>query len=171
MSKTVMKKISALIIEFVLYSFIGWVYETVLTSIAWGRFADRGLLHLPICPIYGFCAMILLLIFHRIKSAPVVFVLGTVLTTAAELAASYILERFIDEPLWDYSHWALNFQGRISLGSSLIFGVLCVILIKLLHPAAVHIMDRISGRKIKIAAVISIAVIFADLAAVLFSGI
>lgn len=162
------EKIPALVIEFTIYSFIGWVYETVLTSAVWGHFADRGMLHLPICPIYGFCALALLLIFHKIKNVPAVFVLGTVLTTGAELAASYILEWFTDEPLWDYSHWALNFQGRISLGSSLIFGALCVILIKILHPAAVHIFDKISGRKIKIAAGVILAVILIDLAAVAF---
>lgn len=162
------EKISALAIEFVLYSFIGWVYETVLTSVVWGHFADRGMLHLPICPIYGFCALALLLMFHKIKSVPAIFALGTVLTTGAELAASYVLEWFTDERLWDYDNWAFNFQGRIALGSSLIFGTLCVILIKLLHPGLVHILDKISGRKIKIFAVVIVAVILADLAAVAF---
>lgn len=162
------EKISALVIEFVLYSFIGWVYETVLTSVVFGYFVDRGMLHLPICPIYGFCALALLLIFHKVKSVPVIFVLGTVLTTVAELAASYVLEWFTDERLWNYADWKFNFQGRIALGSSLIFGVLCVILIKLLHPAAVHILSKISGRKIKIAVVIVIVAIIADLAVVVY---
>ena len=162
------EKVAALTIEFVLYSFIGWVYETVLTSVVWGHFADRGMLHLPVCPIYGFCALALLLIFNKVKSVPAIFVLGTVLTTGAELAASYVLEWFTEEPLWNYVDWAFNFQGRIALGSSLIFGILCVILMKLLHPLAVHILDKISGRKIKIAAGIIIAVILADFAAVAF---
>ena len=169
MSKKIMEKSSTLVIEFTIYSFIGWVYETVLTWAVLGYFADRGMLHLPICPIYGFCALALLLIFHKIKSVPVIFVLGTVLTTGAELAASYVLEWFTDERLWDYADWKFNFQGRIAPGSSLIFGVLCVILMKLLHPAAVHIFDKISGRKIKIAAAVILAVIIADFAAVVFS--
>ena len=161
------EKTAALVIEFAIYSFIGWVYETVLTWAVLGYYVDRGMLHLPLCPIYGFCALALLLIFHRIKSVPVIFVLGTVLTTAAELAASYVLEWFTDERLWNYADWKFNFQGRIAPGSSLIFGVLCVILMKLLHPALVHILDKISGKKIKISAGIIIAVILADLAAVI----
>ena len=88
------KMISALVIEFVFYGFIGWLYETILTSAVWGRFAERGWLHLPICPIYGFCAMALLLIFRKEKSVPKIFVLGTLFTTAAELAASYLLDFF-----------------------------------------------------------------------------
>lgn len=164
-----MEKTAALVIEFTIYSFIGWVYETVLTSAVFGYFVDRGMLHIPICPIYGFCALALLLIFHKVKSVPAIFVLGTVLTTGAELAASYILEWFTDERLWNYADWKFNFQGRIALGSSLIFGMLCVILMKLLHPAAVHIFDKINGRKIKISAAVILAVILADLAAVVFS--
>lgn len=156
------KKLSAWILEFTAYSFIGWAYETILTSAVWGRFADRGWLHLPICPIYGFCAMVLLLILRRIKNPALIFVVGTIVTTAAELAASYVLDLFIDDPLWDYNNWAFNFQGRIALGSSLIFGVLCVLLIKVLHPAAEYLTDKISGRVLKITATITLAIIFAD---------
>lgn len=161
------EKLSAWIMEFTAYSFIGWLYETVLTSAVWGRFAPRGWLHLPICPIYGFCAVTLLLIFRRVKSVPLIFILGTLLTTAAELAASYVLDMFIDDPLWDYNSWAFNFQGRIALGSSLIFGVLCVLLIKALHPFADFIFAKLGGRVLKIAAAITLLVILADTAAVL----
>lgn len=166
-----MKKMSALVLEFTAYSFIGWLYETILTSAVWGRFADRGWLHLPICPIYGFCAMALLLIFRRMKSTVLIFAVGTAVTTAAELAASYVLDLFIDAPLWDYNNWAFNFQGRIALGSSLTFGVLCVLLVKVLHPAAEYLADKASGRLgskvLKITAAITLAVILADTAAVL----
>lgn len=162
-----MKKLSALVLEFTAYSFIGWLYETILTSAVWGRFADRGWLHLPICPIYGFCAMALLLIFRRIKSPALIFVLGTLVTTAAELAASYIVWELADSRLWDYDNWAFNFQGRIALGSSLFFGVLCVLLIKVLHPFAEYLAGRLGGRVLKIAAAVTLSVILADTAAVL----
>lgn len=158
------KKLSALVLEFTVYSFIGWLYETILTSAVWGRFAERGWLHLPICPIYGFCAMAMLLIFRKIKNPVLIFAVGTIITTAAELAASYILERFTDEQLWDYDSWAFNFQGRIALGSSLIFGVLCLLLAKVLHPAAEYLSNKVGGRAIKITAAITLSVILADTA-------
>lgn len=160
-------KLSALILEFTAYSFIGWAYETVLTSAVWGRFAERGWLHLPICPIYGFCALALLLILRKIKNPLLIFLAGTAVTTAAELAASYVLDLFIDDPLWDYDNWAFNFQGRIALGSSLIFGVLCVLLVKVLHPAAEYLADKVGGRALNITAAITIAIILADTAATL----
>ena len=158
------KKLSALVLEFTAYSFIGWLYETILTSAVWGRFADRGWLHLPICPIYGFCAMALLLIFRRMKNPLLIFAAGTAVTTAAELAASYVVWDFADSRLWDYDNWAFNFQGRIALGSSLIFGVLCLLLAKILHPAAEYFSDKVSGRAIKITAAITLSVILADTA-------
>ena len=120
---SVSEKFSICAIEFVFYSFIGWLYETILTTAVWGHFADRGMLHLPICPIYGSCAIVLIFIFRKLKSVPVIFILGTLLTTAAELAASYFLEIFTDKRLWDYDSWAFNFQGKIALGSSIIFGI------------------------------------------------
>ena len=161
------KKLSALVLEFTAYSFIGWLYETILTSAVWGRFAERGWLHLPICPIYGFCSMALLLIFRKIKNPAIIFAVGTIVTTAAELAASYVVWEFADSRLWDYDNWAFNFQGRIALGSSLIFGVLCLLLAKVLHPAAEYFSNKVSGRAIKITAAITLAVILADTAAVL----
>ncbi len=161
------EKLSAVILEFVLYGFIGWTYETVITSISWGRFADRGWLHLPICPIYGFCAFFLLLILGRLKSIPLIFLAGTAVTTAAELAASYLLELFTDERLWDYYDWKFNFDGRVSLFSSLIFGAMCVLLIKVLHPAAIRITGKMSALAVIVTAVVMLAAVLADTAATL----
>lgn len=161
------EKLSALILEFTAYSFIGWAYETILTSAVWGRFAQRGWLHLPICPIYGFCALALLLILRKIKNPFLIFLAGTAVTTAAELAASYVVWDFADSRLWDYDNWAFNFEGRIALGSSVIFGVLCVLLMKVLHPAAAYLADKVGGRVLNISAAITLAAILADAAATL----
>lgn len=41
------------ILYFFLYSFIGWLMETVLCSVRERRFINRGFLNGPLCPIYG----------------------------------------------------------------------------------------------------------------------
>lgn len=161
--KETVLKLSGLTIEFVLYSLIGWVYETILTSVIWGRFAERGMLHLPLCPIYGFCSLFILLIFGRLKNVPLIFILGSLAITTAELAASYLLELFTDEKLWDYSAWALNFDGRISLGSSLIFGALAVLLVRVLHPLFLKVPGKIGKNAAVCTAIISLSAILADL--------
>ncbi|MCM1023419.1 MAG: putative ABC transporter permease [Prevotella sp.] len=160
-------KISALILEFTAYSFIGWAYETILTSAVWGRFAERGWLHLPICPIYGFCALALLPVLRKIKNPFLIFLAGAAVTTAAELAASYVVWDLAGSRLWDYDSWAFNFEGRIALGSSVIFGVLCVLLMKVLHPAAKYLADKVGGRVLNISTAVTLAAILADAAATL----
>lgn len=128
------KKYCAAAVLFTLCGVCGWIYETALTSYLWGRFAERGFLHIPVLPIYGVFAFLLLPIFKKHNGWLTVFFGGMILTTALEFVSSYILEWTIHEKLWSYASWDFNFQGRISLYSSLIFGVLCIILIKLVYP-------------------------------------
>lgn len=136
-----------LIPVFVISSFIGWLYETVITSIQMGQFADRGFLHLPLCPIYGFGALIILLLFGRMKNTVAIFCAGTLATTLIELIASYLLERFLHIRLWSYAGWPLQYEERVSLLSSAIFGILGVILVKLVYPFTQKWIQKLSARK------------------------
>lgn len=36
------------------FAFAGWLQETIYCSVKAGEFVERGFLHLPFCPIYGF---------------------------------------------------------------------------------------------------------------------
>ena len=119
---------------FIISAFIGWTYETLITSIDWGYFADRGFLNLPLCPIYGFGAVFLLWAFHRLKNPIIIFLTSTISTTLIELFASYCLEYFFHMTLWTYKYWPLHFQGRISLWSSVLFGLFGVFLLKCVYP-------------------------------------
>ena len=38
---------------FLIYSFAGWVLETVLASLKQKKFANRGIINGPFCLIYG----------------------------------------------------------------------------------------------------------------------
>lgn len=125
---------------------IGWCYETILTSILWGRFCGffaRGLLHIPVCPIYGVFALLLLVLFQipflkrqtGWKRAICAFLFGSSISTVLELICSYLLEALLGQMLWNYDGWILNFQGRISLPSSLLFGMLTLLLMEGVAPA------------------------------------
>ncbi len=131
---------------FIISSFIGWLYETIITSIQCGQFVDRGVLHLPLCPIYGFGALMILLLFGRIKNGFVVFCAGTLVTTLVELIASYLLEYFLHIHLWSYAGWPLQFEERVSLLSSIVFGILSVLLVKIIYPATQKWMQKISTK-------------------------
>lgn len=149
--KTTYPKICRYIIEFTICGLCGWIYETILTSYLWGKFAERGFLHIPVLPIYGFFAFILLPIFKKHNGFFTVFFGSIAITTTLELISAYIIEAIIHERLWSYRSWDFNFfDGRISLYSSLIFGVLSLILIKGVHPLVNKMSEKYSSKTISI---------------------
>lgn len=147
---------------FIISSFIGWLYETIITSIQCNHFADRGFLHLPLCPIYGIGALVILLLFSRIKNSFTVFCAGTLVTTIVELIASYLLEYTLHIRLWSYAGWPLQFEERISLLSSLLFGLLSILLVKIIYPATQKHMQKISVKKQIILCITAIGIIVID---------
>ena len=54
-------RIYVYILYFLLFSFIGWIIETCFSFYALGHFTKRGFLYGPLCPIYGWGALILIL--------------------------------------------------------------------------------------------------------------
>ena len=142
-----MTKLRNLLIQFIFFAISGWIYEVVYTLWAWREFEHRGFLFGPWLPLYGFAGLILYTLFQKILHKPVrigrvnirlllMFVYICILTTLIELGATYLLELFgIDfRILWDYSERAVQFEGRIALDASLLFGVLGLIIIYLVLP-------------------------------------
>ena len=121
-------------VEFSLCSLCGWVYEALLELLVYGRYTDRGMLHLPVCPIYGFAGFALLFLFRSRRSWLTVFAGSVLLPTVLELVSYAPLEKIAGYPLWDYSAWLWNYRGIISLPSSLLFGVMGLLLVKGIHP-------------------------------------
>ena len=139
---SVIKKVSAAVILFTFCGMCGWIYETAVTSYLWGRFAERGFLHIPVLPIYGVFAFLMLPLFRKHKGWLTVFLGGMAFTTALEFVCSYLIEWVFGEGLWSYSNWDFNYDGRISLYSSLVFGVFSVILIRLAYPAVKKMYEK-----------------------------
>ncbi len=124
------KKLSYIFLAFLAYAVLGWCYEVVLEVFIyrWG-FSNRGFLFGPYCPVYGFGALLLLFCLNGVKNqkkwySPILVFLGTVfLTTALELATSYAMEAVIGHWQWDYTKYAIQFDGRIALNPSIRFGL------------------------------------------------
>ena len=53
---------------FIIYSFLGWVMESVFRSIIEKKLINTGFLRGPFCPIYGFGAAIMMLILSPFKN-------------------------------------------------------------------------------------------------------
>ncbi len=163
-----MKKISNLVIYFMLYAIVGWIYEVFLEVVVyhWG-FSNRGVLFGPWLPVYGFGALIfILLIYPLIKNKsvkkkiiliPVVFLGCMISATLLELLTSYLCEAFMGSWPWQtYSDYKINFQGRIALSPSIRFGLGGTIFLYLLQPLFDKVCDKLGKKTIIISIIILI---------------
>ena len=120
---------------FIIYSFLGWIWETFYVSIKQGEFINRGFISGPFCTIYG-CGAIA--VYTVLKPAEgnlfILFFGGIVVATLLEYFTAVLMESIFRTSWWDYSDKKFNFQGRICLGASLGWGVFTVILFRVLHP-------------------------------------
>ncbi len=128
------QRISLLIFCFAAAAFGGWIYEEICVYVLYGKLYNRGMLHLTLCPIYGFGAWGLYFLLHRIKSTPLFFLLSVLIASAFEYACSCLLEMLFHRSFWSYEGWLLSVNNRISLISSLIFGLLAVVFAKGIVP-------------------------------------
>lgn len=133
--------VTELLIEFLFFSFLGWVWETVYCTIKTGHWSNRGFLYGPVCPIYGAGCLLAQYVFGRLwailafqPSIWQIFVICTIGSAALEYATSYVLEKKYHARWWDYSSIPLNLNGRISLPTTLGFGLAGVLVVKVLLP-------------------------------------
>ena len=52
---------------FIIYSFLGWVLESIFRSFCEKKIINTGFLRGPICPIYGCGAIIMILFFSSLS--------------------------------------------------------------------------------------------------------
>ncbi|QNB45003.1 hypothetical protein BR63_00895 [Thermanaerosceptrum fracticalcis] len=142
-----------IVIIFSLYSFGGWVLETVYASIREKRFVNRGFLSGPFVPIYGFGAL-LVIFSSRIAdnilgagtmySLPVKFFLAFLLASFLEYLVSLAMEKIFGCRWWDYSENFLNIQGRVCLSYSLLWGLLACLLVEVVHPVSLSLLEVVN---------------------------
>lgn len=126
--------IATLFIWFILYSVIGWVYETAYCSTKGLKWDNRGILIGPYCPIYGVGAVLDILLCSKLPNAGAVFFACMFGSAILEYTTSYTLERMFHAVWWDYSRLPFNLNGRICLSCSLGFGVAGWVVLYGLHP-------------------------------------
>lgn len=132
---------------FVIYSVLGWCLEVCFCTINTGQFVNRGFLNGPVCPIYGFGMVIVLVALTPLAhSLPVLFVGGALLTSALELAAGWILKKVFHTSWWDYSDVPFNLGGYICLKFSLAWGVAVVAVMKGVQPAVAALVRAVPAR-------------------------
>ena len=125
------KEIGLWIFIFFLYSFFGWVWESCYRSVKQKKFVNRGYLNGPWLPIYGFSALIILYLTYPFKERiAMVFLVGALSVSIIEVVVGLSMEKLFHLRYWDDRGVPLNYKGYIALPSSLLWGVLAVLLVR-----------------------------------------
>ena len=97
-----------LFLWFLLYAFIGWVYESVLVSVSERRWVNRGFLNGPLCPIYGCGAVLAIVLLHDFTNPIEIFLISSFGASILEYITSWGMEKLFHARWWDYSHYRFN---------------------------------------------------------------
>lgn len=133
---------------FVIYSFIGYLIETVFSVVVYGVIDSRqSFLYGPFCGIYGVGAIVMILILQYFKKDNhTLFIAGTIIGAVLEYILSFLGELLLNVRWWDYSDKFLNLNGRICLIYSLFWGFLALYLIKVMNPMVDKFIDYFSKK-------------------------
>lgn len=135
--------LTALFNQFMIFSFLGWIYETIYTTVTSKHWQNRGFLFGPICPIYGLGVISANMIFEvllpnrlGIVNPPwwKVFFICAVGSAILEYSISWLLETCFHAMWWDYSNVPLNIKGRICLPATCGFGLAGIVFVKWIFP-------------------------------------
>ncbi len=119
---------------FFCYCFFGWIFESTYVSLKSRHFVDRGFLRLPMLPLYGTGAVMMLFVSLPVKDHLVaVYFAGVVAATALEYVTGWGMEKLFKMRYWDYSDKRFQVKGYICLSSSIAWGFLSVLLTEVLH--------------------------------------
>lgn len=161
-----------ILMNFYIFSFFGWIYESTFVSIRDHKLINRGVLNGPLLPLYGTGATIVYILLRPFETHPsLLFILGMAVATIAEYIVALLLEKLTHAKWWDYSNEPYNFQGRVALIPSLFWGFLSIFLFDFLEPFVIKIISFIpesTGVYLLIAATI---LALADLAYTVFTTI
>jgi uncharacterized membrane protein len=152
-SKINLSVLEACIIYFFIYGFIGWLIDSMYRSfenqqIIFGGMFQSFFWPVPLAPIYGFGALILVafkkLLWNR-HLLIVVPIVGIILT-AVEYCGGELTLAVLRHRAWDYSNNFINLRGHIDLLHGICWTALGWAFIKFVHPSVEIMTARILMR-------------------------
>ena len=131
-------------LSFFVYGFLGWCTEVAYAAAKQGKFVNRGFLNGPICPVYGIGVGVVVQFLTPVENNLVLlYISSTILVTVIEGITGFLLEKIFHNKWWDYSEQPLNIGGYVCVLFSLIWGVFCVLIVKIIHPLIYKVLTMI----------------------------
>jgi len=163
--------ISRYFVFFIIYSFMGWVFETIYTTVKSARWNNRGFLYGPVCPVYGtggiaITAVTDLLcreILEYSYTWQEVFLVSFFGSIILEYFTSWALEKLFHAYWWDYSGKFLNIKGRVCFPCSIGFGCAGLLVTYVIAPAVEHLTAWISPSGYEILSLFFMGVLSVDI--------
>lgn len=160
--------LSKYFVYFVIFSFMGWVYESIFCTIKGRKWENRGFLYGPVCPIYGVGAVAITAILDGLAGRQMRFAWWQVFLVAffgsivLEYATSWALEKLFHAYWWDYSNIPLNIHGRVCLPASIGFGGAGILVFYGIAPFVQRATGWIPPVVMELLALVFMAVMAAD---------
>ena len=114
-----------LCVIYLVYSFLGWVGETVVATAKGRRFTNRGVASGPFCFVYGTAGVLITIGLNDQRASLAALFFGSMIyATVVEWLTAKLLERIHHRRWWDYSDKKFNLDGYVCLQYSLLWGLL-----------------------------------------------
>lgn len=130
-----METITNYLLLFIIYTIIGYFCEVITCTITDKKLSFfRGFLIGPWIPIYGYGAILMVILLSGIKNYVLLFLVSMLLCSILEYLTSYVMEKIYKMRWWDYSQNKFNLNGRICLLNAILFGIGGVIVCAFANP-------------------------------------
>ena len=152
-----------LLVCFIVYSFLGWIMESIFRSFCEKKVINTGFLIGPVCPIYGAGSIIMIASMNWLQGKIIeIFLISVLFLTFWEYIVGVFLEKAFKTKYWDYSDHKFNFQGRICLTNSIYWGLLGVGFINIIHPFVWGVIEKFDTNIFSWIIYISLGILIVD---------
>lgn len=142
----------------------GCVFEMVNHFIHYGDWVSRrGLIYGPLNPVYGLGLVFFVIFLSKIKNPALIFLGGMLLGGGCEYLCSLVQEKVFGTLSWDYSHQLFNIGGRTSLKYMLIWGVLALVVMRIVYPFLSNLIEKMPVKTGNILTIILIVFMVANI--------
>ena len=142
----------------------GCVFEMVNHFIHYGDWVSRrGLIYGPLNPVYGLGLVFFVIFLSKIKNPGLIFLGGMLLGGGCEYLCSLVQEKVFGTLSWDYSHQLFNIGGRTSLKYMIVWGVLALVVMKIVYPFLSNLIEKMPVKTGNILTIILIVFMVANI--------
>lgn len=147
---------------FLIYSFVGWILETIFAITKQRKIINRGLINGTFCTVYGFTG-VLITVALKDLSGVWLFLFSAIYASVIEWVAGKIIEKICHERWWNYENNKFNLGGYISLQTSVLWGVLGFIAVTFTNSLLIDAYKLIPFMVIRIILIVVVVALAADM--------